>query len=126
MQDIRCIFCEEYISPILVANHFLPCYRQWCAKCKICPLCTCNTCKGTKTHDGIAWMELYSAKNENRRFRLQLHQHPIKDLILSNTLLLPIFKQGFTKEKPVCFAKPKKVHQVHHLIQYALEPIVNS
>lgn len=51
-----CPTCEDDIPVLQVASHIPECLRQFCIiKMKILPNCTCNGCKGIKTHPGDSY-----------------------------------------------------------------------
>jgi len=47
-----CPFCGKDQPQATIVSHNPQCYRTFCDENGMVPLCTCNTCKGVKAHDG--------------------------------------------------------------------------
>jgi hypothetical protein len=52
MASTLCCLCNENIPSFTILAHIPRCYRQICEQLKIVPVCTCNLCKGERTHEG--------------------------------------------------------------------------
>ena len=47
-----CCVCDKDVSIMSLSVHIPKCYREWCLSVGMVPLCTCQICKGEKTHNG--------------------------------------------------------------------------
>jgi len=53
MESWKCPTCDKIFDRDLKVSHIPQCYRNYCKNTlHIIPLCTCNTCRGIKSHDG--------------------------------------------------------------------------
>lgn len=49
-RTFKCVMCGEDTAWGALLAHIPQCYRQYCAKLGMVPLCTCHTCEGRRTH----------------------------------------------------------------------------
>jgi hypothetical protein len=52
MTDFLCPYCKTDFPADFKIFHVFPCGREYMLKHKMLPLCTCNRCKGTRSHPG--------------------------------------------------------------------------
>nr|AGE43972.1 hypothetical protein [Naegleria fowleri] len=62
-----CPFCKTNVDAFAFNHHIPKCYHQSCVANEEVPLCTCLTCKGTKTHDGDHLHKIQNATTVSKR-----------------------------------------------------------
>ena len=69
----NCYLCGKDVAVIGYWNHVPICYREFCiTKLSVVPYCTCNTCCGTKTHDGDYIEDGKPGRREKRKMEARM------------------------------------------------------
>src|SRR4051812_1701950 len=77
MENRVCNMCSKEVPSMALLGHIPQCYRTMCFNMGIVPLCTCNTCKGSRAHEGdgpageVAVKKLAQEDRPNKKIKVE-------------------------------------------------------